>query len=143
MPAELFAFRKQQLEPQADPQERLSRLNCGFDGLNQSILLQIRHAIAERPDTRQHHMAGISNRYCVAGHNRLVAHRLKSLGHTAQIPHSVIDNGNHRRPGQLESVNNTATGKFLPLAIINERRDSGAKILSILAEHEDIMIKEF
>lgn len=95
MPAELFAFRKQQLEPQADPQERLSRLNRRLDGLNQSILPQIRHAIAKSPDTWQNHMTGILHGGRITRDNRLMSNRLKGFGDTAKVSHPVIDNDNH------------------------------------------------
>lgn len=95
MLAKLFAFRKQKLKSQADSQKRLSRLNRGLDGLDQSILLQIRHAITERPDSRQDHMTGILNRRGIARDHRLVPHRLKGLGDTTKVSHPVVDNGNH------------------------------------------------
>lgn len=98
MLSELFTFRKQQLEPQTDPQEGLSRLNRGLDGLDQSILPQIYHAITERPDARQNHMTGVLNGGCIARDNRLVSYCLKGLGDTTKIPHSVIDNCDHAVP---------------------------------------------
>jgi len=95
MHSELFTFRKQQLEPQTDSQERLSRPNRSLDRRNQSILIQIRHAITERSDSRQDHMAGILNRRCIARNHRLVPHRFKGLGDTTKISHPIVNNSNH------------------------------------------------
>src|SRR5512141_2391227 len=91
-----FTFLKQQLEPQTDSQKWFSRLNRCAYRFRQPIPLNIGHAIAKCADTRQDDMACIPDHAWITCDHRLMPHRLKGLGDTAEIAHAVVDNCNHK-----------------------------------------------
>jgi hypothetical protein len=78
----LFAFGKQQLEAQADPQERFSA-RCVANGLDQTEVCQILHACVERADTREYDTARRCNSGRITRHFGLETGTLETLLHTA------------------------------------------------------------
>ncbi len=96
MNAEFLALREQQLQPQADAEERLTGCDGFPDRLDQPVLFQVGHAVGKGADARQDDMAGVRDRMAVTRDDGLVSDRFKGLLHAPEIPHAVVDDGNHR-----------------------------------------------
>src|ERR1044072_6244505 len=94
----------------------------------QPIALNIGHAIAKGSDTRQYHMTRMTDHIRIPRHHRLMPHRLKGFGHTAEITHAVIDNRDH---GAFLEDAETITRLTRPT---QTRRDASARRLLILLE---------
>src|SRR4029077_8266503 len=110
-----LTFLKQQLEPQADSEKWFSRLNRCTNRFHQPIALNIVHAIAKGPDTRQDDMTRIPDHTRITRDHRLMPHRLKGLGDTAEIAHAIVDNRNHASNPLWGTNNNTPMASLLPL----------------------------
>src|SRR5262245_35646967 len=123
MLSKLFALGKEQLQPQTDPEKRLARSNRCVDRLDQVVLLEIGHAVAKGSDAREYNMARVSNDLGIARDHGLMPYRLKGFGDAAQIPHPVINNGDHDDQVLGRAVTIPQSGSRLPLGPTNNKRD--------------------
>jgi hypothetical protein len=63
--------------------------------------LQVMHGISGGTDPRQNDHLGIEHILGAAGHLRSVAQSADSINHAAQIPRTIINDGNHLEPFSL------------------------------------------
>ncbi len=96
--AEFLAFRKEQLKTEADSQERPSAPDEAKDWIHEPQMLQILHGFFESPYPRQNQAIGLFDQQGILGHNGRESNLLETLGNAPQIPHAVVDDGDHSLP---------------------------------------------
>jgi len=109
--AVLVADVEQQLEPQADPQKRLPRVDRVPNRLNQIAPPQLGNRILEGAHARQHDLVGSGDDRGIGRDDRFVADFFKCFLYAAQITHLVIDNGDHEILGLLNDSVNVAAAR--------------------------------
>ncbi len=91
--AVLVASREQQLETEADPQERDALLDPLDHRLNEPGRAQILHALGEGAHAGQHDGAGPADDTLFRRHHRLETDMLQRLLHAAKVAHAVVNDG--------------------------------------------------
>jgi len=94
-PFPLLAFVEQQLEANADPQERPAAAGRFDKGFDEPARAQSLVAILERADAGQHDCAGPGDGVGVIGNRGRVAGALAALLCAAQVAHAVVHNDDH------------------------------------------------
>src|SRR5712692_3310379 len=95
--AELHALREKDLHTHADAEQRRAVRDDMVNSVHQTALGQTVQAGSKRAYSGQHHTSSGFNAPSVACDLRHVPHSLEALLHTAQIPHAVVNDGNHKR----------------------------------------------
>ena len=95
--AVLVAAFEQQLEPQADSQKRLARVDRLEDGVGQPQPVQLADGVLHGPHARQDDLGGLLDLVAVSRDDSLVPNVLETLLHAAKVTHSIVDNRDHWR----------------------------------------------
>ena len=122
--AVLVALVEQQLQAEADAQERLARVDGRKHRLDEVALAEFGHGVFKRPDAGQHDLVGPGDVVRVAGHGRLVPDLLEPLLDTPQVAHSVVDDGDHidlRTSGDSRATNGSPA--FAEKSVVVRARD--------------------
>src|SRR5262249_48687022 len=94
-PTKFHTLREENLHAHADAKQRRTLSHNVIDRIHQATFYQPVHAGAKRSHSREDHPSSSFNTPCIACDLRRVAHFLEALLHTAQVAHTVIDDGNH------------------------------------------------
>ena len=98
MGPELIALGEEELQAEADPEERPPFTDHPEERLDEPSLLQVPHAVGKGPDPRQDDLVRLQHDLRVGGHHRFAADPLEPLLDGAEVPHAVIDYCNHFKP---------------------------------------------
>ena len=122
------------MQPQADAQKRLARVDGLQHGLDQIEAAQFGRGILEGPHARQNHFRRGSHLGGIAGDDGLMADFLEGLLHAAQIAHAVVDDGDHGRWGRgaIEGLQRGRTIHLNPPV----RQQQGAAVQDEVADAE-------
>ena len=101
---ELLAVSKQQLQPEAQAEQRFPVIHGFADCIIQSALLQIMHRIAERANAGKNQPFRSSNCVGIPGNHRSAANRFYGFLYAPEIAHSVIDNHRFKNIRQSKSL---------------------------------------
>jgi len=93
----LVAEVEQQLQAEADPQERPAGGNGFDDRRDQFLLAKVGDGVGESTDTRQDHLGGSLDLIGRGNDARIGSHALEGLLNAAKIAHAVVNDGYHVR----------------------------------------------
>jgi len=106
---ELLALRKQQLHPEADPDQRFSGFRNTAQYIHEIVLAEGPHGIAKRADPGKHDRVRSLDAAGVTRHEDLDTYLRKGIPYALNVAERTVDDGNrnfrrfHRLPFRIAS----------------------------------------